>query len=59
MPTCCQGSSKYIKIQHGDRIYRHFTELDISMLKLIKKYRDQGYYLTPAVKLAEKKLSGE
>ena len=48
-----------IKIQHGDRVYRHFTELDISMLRLIKKYRDQGYYLMPAVKLAKQELSGK
>lgn len=48
-----------IKIQHGDRFYRHFTDRDVSMLRLIKKYRDQGYYLMPAVKLAEKELSGE
>jgi len=48
-----------IKIQHGDRIYRHFTELDLNMLRLIRKYRDQGYYLAPAVKLAKQELAGK
>ena len=48
-----------IKIQHGDRFYRHFTDRDVDMLKLIKKYRDQGYYLMPAVKLAKQELSGK
>ena len=47
------------KVVHGDRVYRHFTELDISMLRLIKKYRDQGYYLKPAVNLAKQELSGK
>ena len=45
------------RVIHGDRVYRHFTKLDISMLRLIKKYRDQGYYLVPAVKLAKQELS--
>ncbi len=44
------------RVIHGDRIYRHFTELDLSMLKLIKKYRDQGYYLKPTVTLARKDM---
>lgn len=48
-----------IKIQHGDRFYRHFTHRDLDMLRLIKKYRDQGYYLVPAVKLANQELSGK
>jgi DNA-binding transcriptional MerR regulator len=44
------------RVIHGDRVYRHFTKLDLSMLKLIRKYRDQGYYLKPAVKLTKKDL---
>ena len=49
-----------IKIQHGDRFYRHFTDRDVNMLRLIKKYRDQGYCLMPAaVKLAKQELSGK
>jgi len=44
------------RVIHGDRVYRHFTELDLSMLKLIKKYRGQGYYLKPAVTLARKDM---
>ena len=44
------------RVIHGDRFYRHFTELNLSMLKGIKKYRDQGYYLKPAVTLARKNL---
>jgi len=43
----------------GERAYRYFSENDLSIIKRIKSYLDQGFTLKVAVKKAAENSSGK
>jgi DNA-binding transcriptional MerR regulator len=49
--------SEPVRIKCGDRAYRRFTRDDLEVIRLVKKYKDQGFTLKAAVKKANEEVS--
>jgi DNA-binding transcriptional MerR regulator len=46
-----------VRIKCGDRAYRRFTRDDLEVIRLVKKYKDQGFTLKAAAKKANEEVS--
>lgn len=46
---------KLVRVHCGERSYRQFTKRDQELISRIKKYLDEGYTLSVAVKKARQK----
>jgi len=45
------------RISCGQRSYRQFTEVDFNLIRRIKEYTDEGFYLAAAAKKAAQDIS--